>query len=238
MDMGKGLLAFTTAVGIAWSLATLFSPQPTVLRAADFFPLAMHNTWTHEVRFSGGDYHYYMTETVVKDNWPLFGQLSYVVAEDYEPLTPRAPGARSTVAYFHKNGFLYRYPWLDSEGDRVWDTRLGQGFDQIMPSPFVKKTHWRMSLDTWIMSSGGKNHSSATAWIDPSAIQVPAGTFRNCLRVETRTLSIVPDPRKKTSEFLLLHTEWYARGVGLVKAISSEGTAQKSVTRLVAYRVH
>ncbi len=237
--MEKGLLGVTTAVGIVCSLATLFSPLTRDrLRAADFFPLAMHNTWTHEVRFSGGDYHYSMTETVIKDNWPLFGQPSYVVAEDYEPLTPRAPEARSTVAYFRRNGFLYRYPWLDSQGDRVWDTRLGQGLDQVMPSPFVHRTRWRMKLDTWIMASGGTSRSSATAWIDPSVIAVPAGTFRNCLRVETLTISAVPDPRKKDAEFALRHTEWYARGVGLVKAISSEGAAQKSVTRLVAYRIH
>lgn len=234
-----GMLAFATSVVMAWALATLLASPPVAdrLPAADFFPLAMHNTWTHEVRFSGGDYHYYMTETVIKDNWPLLGHLSYVVAEDYEPLTDRAPEARSTVAYFRKNGFLYRYPWLDSEGDRIWDTRLGQGLDQIMPSPFVERTRWRMDLSTRVMASGGQSSSSATAWIDPSAIQVPAGTFRNCLRVETVTISFVPDPRKKSAEFALRHTEWYARGVGLVKAISSEGTAQKSVTELLRYQI-
>lgn len=230
-----------TAVCTVWSLATVLTHFPGMsnLDQADFFPLAMHNTWTHEVTFSGGDYHYYMTETVIKDDWRLRGEMTYVVAEEYEPLTNRAPAAKSTVAYFHKDGFLFRYPWLDSEGDRIWDTQLGHGFDQVMPSPFVKKTSWQMQTETQVLSKGGKNSSSATAWIDPETIQVPAGTFRNCLRVETLTTSRVPDPRKKTDVFYLLHVEWYARGVGLVKAVSSEGqgTPAKSVTELISYEV-
>ena len=239
--MRKGFFALV-AIGIVSSLITVLSVSSERDHAdlADFFPLAMHNTWTHEVTFSGGDYHYYMTETVIKDDWHLRGETTYVVAEEYEPLTNRAPEAKSTVAYFHRNGFLFRYPWLDSEGDRIWDTQLGQGFDQVMPSPFVKKTSWQMKTETQVMSQGGKNSSSATAWIDPEAIHVPAGTFRNCLRVETLTTSMVPDPRKKSDVFYLLHVEWYARGVGLVKAISSEGegTPAKSVTELISYNVH
>ncbi len=100
------------------------------MNGTEFFPLALHNSWTHLVTFSGGDYLYYMTETVIKDNLSLLEEQSYVVAEEYEPLTTTAPEAKSTVAYFRKGGFLYRYPWLDSEGSRVWDTQLGEGAEQ------------------------------------------------------------------------------------------------------------
>ncbi len=207
-----------------------------------FFPLALHNTWTHEVTFSGGDYHYYMTETVIRDDFPLLGGVSYIVAEDYDPLTDRAPEAKSTVAYMRKNGFLLRYPWLDSEHDTVWDTNLGEGVERILPSPYTGERSWNAGLQThaWPLEGGQQVTASARARIDPAAVQVPAGTFRNCLRVETRTTSRVADPRHETTEFHLHHTEWYARGVGLVKAISSEGagTPVKSVTELVSYQVY
>jgi hypothetical protein len=51
---------------------------------------------------------------------------------------------------------------------------------------------------------------------------------------------VVPDPRKETSEFSLFYVEWYARGVGLIKAVSSEGegTPVKSVTELLSYKIH
>ncbi|HKA54809.1 MAG TPA: hypothetical protein VKJ47_14210, partial [Candidatus Binatia bacterium] len=89
-----------TAAGVlfltVWALATTLTPLPLV-GGSEFFPLAIHNSWTHLVTFSGGDYLYYMTETVVRDNMPLLGGKSYLVAEEYEPLTTTAPQAKSTV---------------------------------------------------------------------------------------------------------------------------------------------
>ena len=55
----------------------LTAPSPP--GRANFFPLALHNTWTHEVKFSGGDYHYHMTETVIRDDFPLLDGVSYIV---------------------------------------------------------------------------------------------------------------------------------------------------------------
>ena len=221
-------------------LSVLTGPSPA--ERASFFPLALHNTWTHEVKFSGGDYHYYMTETVIRDDFPLLDGVSYIVAEEYEPLTDRAPEAKSTVAYLRKDGFLLRYPWLDSERDMVWDTNLGEGIERILPSPYTEERSWDAGLQTkaWPLEGGQNVTASAHARIDPVAVRVPAGTFRNCLRVETHTTSRVADPRRKTTEFHLHYTEWYARGVGLVKAISSEGagTPVKSVTELLSYRVY
>ena len=183
-----------------------------------------------------------MTETVIRDDFPLLEGASYIVAEEYEPLTDRAPEAKSTVAYLRKDGFLLRYPWLDSENGTVWDTNLGEGIERVLPSPYTGERSWDAGLQTkaWPLEGGQQVSASAHARIDPVAVQVPAGTFRNCLRVETRTTSRVADPRRKTAEFHLHYTEWYARGVGLIKAISSEGegTPTKSVTELVSYRVY
>ena len=70
-------------------------------------------------------------------------------------------------------------------------------------------------------------------------VWVPAGVFRNCLRVETLTANQFVDPKHKTVSYQLYHVEWYASGVGLVRAISSEGegTPIKSITELVWYNV-
>lgn len=212
------------------------------MSGAEFFPLAMHNTWTHLVTFSGGDYLYYMTETVIQDNLSLLEEKSYVVAEEYEPLTTTAPEAKSTVAYFRKDGFLHRYPWLDSDGSKVWDTKLGEGTEQLLPSPYRGNTTWQLGLQTnaWPLNGGQSVTASAKAWIDPIEVRVPAGVFRNCLRVETLTANQFVDPKRKTQSYRLLHVEWYAQGVGLVRAISSEGegTPIKSVTELLSYNVN
>ena len=244
--MLRSIVTIAVSLFIAGSLATVLMPPtsslpPTSSGNRDFFPLAVDNTWTHEVTFSGGDYHYYMTETVIRDDFPLLEGTWYVVAEEYEPLTDTAPEAKSTVAYLRKDGFLLRYPWLDSEGDKVWDTNLGEGVERILPRPYTGERSWEIGFQTnaWPLEGGQHVTASASAWIDPVAVQVPAGTFHNCLRVETMTISTVVDPRQKTTEFHLHFTEWYARGVGLIKAISSEGegTPVKSVTELLSYSV-
>lgn len=237
--MQRVLPAICTLFLTVWALTTLFTSQsPTV--SANYFPLALHNSWTHLVTFSG-DYIYYMTETVIKDDMPLFDGASYVVAEKYEPLTTASPDAKSTVAYFHKDGFLLRYPWLDSEGDRVWDTELGSGAEEILPSPYQGAVTWQIGTQTtaWPLSGGQTMTASAKAWIDPEEVRVPAGVFRNCLRVETTSANAYLDLRKKTTSYKLYHVEWYAAGVGLVRAISSEGegTPIKSLTELVWYNV-
>jgi hypothetical protein len=238
--MVKVLAAVVTALLTAWALATTLAPLPP-MSGANFFPLAMHNSWTHLVVFSGGDYLYYMTETVIKDNLLLPEGKSYVVMEEYEPLTTTAPQAKSTVAYFHKNGFLHRYPWLDSDGSKVWDTHLGTGAEQILPSPYLGDVTWQLGLQTnaWFPSGGQNMTASATASIDPVEVRVPAGVFYNCLRVETATVNQFVDARKNLKSYNLHHVEWYASGVGLVRAISSEGegTPIKSVTELVWYNI-
>jgi hypothetical protein len=240
--MGRVLAAVTALCSmllVVWTLTTLFTPQSSA-SSANYFPLALHNSWTHLVTFSG-DYLYYMTETVIKDDMHLPEGKSYVVAEEYEPLTTASPEAKSTVAYFHKDGFLHRYPWLDSDGVKVWDTKLGEGAEQILPMPYRGKTSWRLGMQTnaWPLNGGQTMTASAKAWIDPVEVRVPAGVFRNCLRVETISANQYVDPKNEAKEYQLHHVEWYADGVGLVRAISSEGegTPIKSLTELVWYNV-
>ena len=185
-----------------------------------------------------------MTGTVIKDDLQLKEGKSFVVAEEYEPLTKRAPWAKSTVAYFRKEGFLHRYPWLDSEGNRVWDIQLGEGSERILPSPYRHEMTWQVALENKMWSLGTASQGvRATSWasLDPQEIQVPAGVFRNCLKVETLTDSQSLGHRAgKALVYRLRYMEWYARGVGLVKALSDEGegTEIKSVTELLSYKLH
>ena len=218
---------------------TLTSRSP--MAGAEFFPLAKYNSWKHLVVFSGGDYIYYMTETVIDDSMLLSDGKSYVVTEEYEPLTTTAPEAKSTVAYFRKDGFWHRYPWLDYDGAKVWDTKLGNGAEQILPSPYNGVAAWKLGFHTNAWSADGKQHMSASAKasIDPEVIRVQAGSFSHCLRVETMSVNDFVDQYHRDKSYNLRHVEWYAKGVGLVLALSDEGegTPIKSRTELVQYNV-
>ena len=54
-------------------------------------------------------------------------------------------------------------------------------------------------------------------------VEVPAGKFERCLRIEgSGVLNVLADARIGASEVPVTHTEWYAPGVGLVKLLREE----------------
>lgn len=54
-------------------------------------------------------------------------------------------------------------------------------------------------------------------------VEVPAGTFERCLRIEgSGVLNVLADARIGASEVPITHIEWYAPGVGLVKLLRKE----------------
>lgn len=54
-------------------------------------------------------------------------------------------------------------------------------------------------------------------------VEVPAGRFERCLRIEgSGVLNVLADARIGASEVPVTHTEWYAPGVGLVKLVREE----------------
>lgn len=58
---------------------------------------------------------------------------------------------------------------------------------------------------------------------DDEVVEVPAGRFEHCLRVEGQgRLFVLADARIGASEVPITQTEWYAPGVGLVKLQRSE----------------
>lgn len=58
---------------------------------------------------------------------------------------------------------------------------------------------------------------------DDDTVEVPAGRFEHCLRVEgSAQLSIYSDARRGYQEIPIRTTEWYAPGVGLVKLVREE----------------
>lgn len=234
--------AFIAAFLLLTGLGLMFTLTPqSPIAGAEFFPLAKDNSWKHLVVFSGGDYIYYMTEKVIDDNMSLSDEKSYVVMEEYEPLTTTAPEAKSTVAYFRKGGFWHRYPWLDYDGTKVWDTKLGTGTEQVLPSPYNGVATWKLGFNTnaWSADGNQEMNASAQASIDPEVVRVPAGIFTGCLRVETMSVNGFVDQHQRNKSYNLRHIEWYAKGVGLVLALSDEGeeTPIKSRTELVQYNV-
>lgn len=65
---------------------------------------------------------------------------------------------------------------------------------------------------------------------DDEVVEVPAGRFEHCLRVEGQgRLFVLADARIGASEVPITHTEWYAPGVGLVKLVRIEALKTEQI---------
>ncbi len=56
-----------------------------------------------------------------------------------------------------------------------------------------------------------------------SEIETPAGVFKHCLKIQGQAkISVYADPRLGYQDVQIKQTEWYAKGVGLVKLVRDE----------------
>jgi hypothetical protein len=56
-------------------------------------------------------------------------------------------------------------------------------------------------------------------------VVVPAGRYRHCVRIDARGRTRVPVDRGNASAYVsVMHSDWYAPGVGLVKSVRKEST--------------
>lgn len=258
------VVALAALVGVLVSVA-IASPPSQMAAKDEFFPLSLGNSWVYEAVFDNR--HYRVTQTVVREEIVTEQRkVAYVVRENYEPMDGRSPQAFSTVAYVTKEGFLYRYPWLDSEGERIWSIVPGEkketlfpsnlssswpkGYrvlaggiaEKLFPNPFTGEAEWEsplLSLSPTLPGTPPGTLLSARfrVRIDLDEIEVGAGTFRNCLRVE----AVAEYPRRTEKPIILHYIDWYARGVGLVKGMCTEenGTSStRASTELLAVRLH
>lgn len=109
---------------------------------------------------------------------------------------------------------------------------------QILPSPkcrlkFPLKvgTTWGVFENTWLLSSymfKAEKIVPCNSTIESlnETVTVPAGTFSNCLKVKTqgRSFIVISSWGSQPMPFEITMFEWYAPGVGLIKAIYKQKT--------------
>ena len=108
--------------------------------------------------------------------------------------------------------------------------------------PLNTGTSWEDTLSTLTLRSGGPRGViiredvpvTATLTSIDDKIEVPAGIFRNCLRVEKTGEKLIQDGEYQYIPELMIslkETNWYAPGVGLVKTSRVEETDHKLLGR-------
>jgi len=147
------------------------------------------------------------------------------------------------IAYYRKDGFLYRALSLEYEGSELHDVGLGAAEERFLPDGLGGTPDWD-SVTTAYDLGGGNGYGvrqSHHAVLESRLVEVPAGRFRDCVRVDTVALhGGQRDGKYDGDPIVLYYTDWYAPNVGLVRTVQSnrpDGGPPLAQIELLAYDV-
>ncbi len=204
---------------------------PIVRMDPVYFPMEANRVWDYRLYDLGGHHAWPIS---VRSRGPRFvPQLKRVVAifdEEY-------PDQIVPVAFFLDGGFLQSEIGLGYDrGDRMSRLPIGTEPMRLMPVPPVVGMRWAYSEG--VFSGAGKlDPILAIRWTGvihaEESVEVPAGIFRDCLRVESVAAHQVASG-DETRQFR--YVDWYAPGVGLVKSEYSFGDSGATLFRIELVR--
>ena len=206
------------------------SPVSAWQQVATLFPHTPGSRWIY--RLSGAWY-----ETEAELSVEVKGQhhvphlqLDAVVLDEAHPgVTPTAPKDVLPVLYYPHEGYLVRnsnHVYGNNERTNLVSTgSLGESSAPVFPLDLVGKS--KNQSEEWQEAQIGEwgEVSQLTTLYrfgsEPEPVVVKAGTYTDCLRVETKIT--------RTSGRGFHYTEWYTPDVGMVKSTTTDLVSGKIV---------
>jgi hypothetical protein len=215
-------------VGILMSCAKPLASKPSNTIAPDiaakipvesYFPLTEKSRWTYrvqdfvkkltylsKVRVHGPEF----VDTLkrdgigVEERYSSFGPNGPFILEEQEP-----------ILYFHESGYLNRMLLTYQAGKVV--PASGSGDTQFLPEVLTNGASWDSNTQAFRVGDlGFKVSFRHTVAIDRETVTVPAGTFKDCVRVDTSSTEGANSGYGPGEELVFYYADWYAAGVGLV----------------------
>ncbi len=218
---------------ITWSL-TGCTRETRQEGRADFFPLHDEDVWIYKVVQPLRNLNTRMTVRARGERFiQALGRPCRLVDETYGGADAAMVAAQGEtqdqqvhpIAYCRKDGFLYRALSLEYAGGEVREVGLGSGEERFLPDGLESNLAWD-SVTTAYDLGGGNGYGvrqQHRAVPEPSVIEVPAGRFSGCVRVETVAVHGGRHEGKNDSNpIVLYYSDWYAPNVGLVRTIQSD----------------
>ncbi|MGH7932642.1 MAG: hypothetical protein ACREQN_05675 [Candidatus Binataceae bacterium] len=192
--------------------------------SANFFPLVPNETWTYRVQSKSQRASYVMTDRVIGSQYVPALKLTGEVVEEYYNFD-RA-GLRPII-YFEKRGYLTRLSGLEyaKTDHKIVAPSWGRSLDQdFLPERLIPNLAWNNELFPYGKLPGAfevaQNHKT---YVEKHEIDVPAGHFHNCIRVETEALYHGGAYSNEKRQLKLAYVDWYAPNVGLVRTVAYQG---------------
>ena len=227
------LRAVSVLVALLASLATActLAIRPRGVATSDFFPLAPESRWEYVVERHGGNESFRFVATVRPGDFHTSdGHSCPVVDEQYGGDAQRFP-----VVYCTENGYLHRLMSLEYRGEQLEDNGLRSGELKFLPTDLHRVTDWSGVTNAYRMPDGSGFEIRQQHRVVPALerVVVPAGEFPRCVRVETTAVhsAIDVDGALTGPRVIYYYSDWYARGVGLVKT-EQRDTESRVVTTI------
>jgi hypothetical protein len=223
--------AFYPIAAIALSFAVMGCALGGLLprRQPSYFPMSSNRVWEYDFRqLVKGK----VWPVVVRSRSPRFvpelGRVAAIFDEEY-------PDQTLPVAFFFSEGFLQSDIGLRYRLERgVERAPIGIQPMRLMPEPPRIGSRWAYSEP--VFRAFGAATALEIRWTGSitreASVMVPAGEFRDCLRVEsiaTHRLPLGEDAHEYR------YVDWYAPNVGLVKNEYSSGQSVYTRMELVRY---
>ncbi len=245
---------------LAWSVVSCSRPAGDSAPAADYFPLHTEDTWVYEVVRPLRNLRTRMTVRVREERYvSALQRRCRLVEESYAtevtlddlaglstaapaPVASMAAGEIYPIAYYRENGFLYRAMSLEYRAGELREIGIGSSEERFLPDRFGFETAWD-SVTTAYDLGGGTGYTvrqSHRTEIESRVVNVPAGAFSGCIRVDTIAVHSGQDRRSASAPIVLYYADWYAPNVGLVRTIQTEradGGPPLTQIELLAYDV-
>jgi hypothetical protein len=196
----------------------------------DFFPLHADDTWIYAVDRPLRNLHTRMTMRVRGERYvESLRRRCRLVDESYAGNDDEidAPGGKPEIypiAYYRENGFLYRALSLEYHGGEVRDVGLGSGEERFLPDTLGRDLTWDSKTTAYDLGGGTGYDVRQThrAVSESGVVEVPAGRFTGCMRVDTVAVhGGKHEGQYDANPLVLYYSDWYAPNVGLIRTIQS-----------------
>lgn len=206
----------------------------------DFFPLTPSSRWEYQLSRRSDGLPLRLVATVRTD--PFRGPHGHDCRVVDERYGDRPAGERSPIVYCSEGGFLHRVMSLEYRGESLEDNGLRSGELRFLPLDLAHTSTWEGRTNAYQLAdgSGFEVRQLHQVYTQAEAVDVPAGRFTGCARVETTAIhsATAPDGTAVGPRVVYYYSDWYAAGVGLIRTEQRSATAEVLATiELLSYQV-
>lgn len=205
----------------------------------DYFPLTPNSTWTYQIDSKSQHTQYQITDRVLGRQYvPALKLTGLIVDESYS----LSRGGTRPLVYYSKGGYITRVSALDYSDKVIQGPSWGRSEEQnFLPLHLAPHQSWNNVIFPYGHMAGAfEITQSHSTFLESKEIEVPAGRFTGCIRIETSAQYKGGAYAQHHQNLKLAYVDWYAPNVGLIKTLALEGGPKGPVMErvdLVSYKI-